>query len=176
MIFFTWAKAKASGGIQVEKSLNWGIGQREVLYSIHKKRRITLLLYAAVVEAWQLASRRHDTVRELTFCSQWHCATKRFDAGASVGTYPPRMPRTIFPLLFILFPLVLYFLWPSWPNLVDSIIAWGREHPLVWTPLIRMYLGHLESLVKTTKPYPQFEEVCSLFSLLLIDTKDEKTD
>ena len=176
MIFFTWAKAKASGGIQVEKSLNWGIGQREVLYSIHKKRRITLLLYAAVVEAWQLASRRHDTVRELTFCSQWHCATKRFDAGASVGTYPPRMPRTIFPLLFILFPLVLYFLWPSWPDLVDSIIAWGREHPLVWTPLIRMYLGHLESLVKTTKPYPQFEEVCSLFSLLLIDTKDEKTD
>ena len=85
------------------------------------------------------------------------------------------MPRTIFPLLFILFPLVLYFLWPSWPDLVDSIIAWGREHPLVWTPLIRMYLGHLESLVKTTKPYPQFEEVCLLFSQLLIDTKEEKT-
>ena len=84
------------------------------------------------------------------------------------------MPRTITPLLFTLFPLVLYFLWPSWPDLVDSIIAWGREHPLVWTPLIRMYLGHLESLVKTTKPYPQFEEVCSLYSLLLIDTKEEK--
>ena len=84
------------------------------------------------------------------------------------------MPRTITPLLFILFPLVLYFLWPSWPDLVDSIIAWGREHPLVWTPLIRMYLSHLESLVKTTKPYPQFEEVCSLYSLLLIDTKEEK--
>ena len=84
------------------------------------------------------------------------------------------MPRTITPLLFTLFPLVLYFLWPSWPDLVDSIIAWGREHPLVWTPLIRMYLSHLESLVKTTKPYPQFEEVCSLYSLLLIDTKEEK--
>ena len=37
-----------------------------------------------------------------------------------------------------------------------------------------MYLSHLESLVKTTKPYPQFEEVCSLYSLLLIDTKEEK--
>ena len=86
--------------------------------------------------------------------ARWHCATKRCDAGASVGTCPPLlsiqpflgMSRTIFPLLFILFPLVLYFLWPSWPDLVDSIIAWGREHPLVWTPLIRIYLGHLESL------------------------------
>ena len=38
-----------------------------------------------------------------------------------------------------------------------------------------MYLGHLESLVKTTKPYPQFKEVCLLFSQLLIDTKEEKT-
>ena len=57
------------------------------------------------------------------------------------------MPRKILPLLCIILPVV-YYLSPSWPNLVDSVIAWGREHPSLWAPLIKTYLAHLEILAK----------------------------
>ena len=69
------------------------------------------------------------------------------------------MPRNIFPLLFVLFPVFYYFC-PSWPNLVDSVIAWGREHPALWAPLIRMYLAHLEILAKPAMPDSPFKKVC----------------
>merc|ERR1712130_407035 len=69
--------------------------------------------------------------------------------GSIPNTHPPpqSMPQKILPLLCILLP-IFYYLSPSWPNLVDSVIAWGREHPSLWAPLIRRYLTHLEILAK----------------------------
>ena len=71
---------------------------------------------------------------------------------------PLSMPRNILPFVFLAFP-VLYFFSPSWPNLVDSVIAWGREHPSLWAPLVKRSLAHLEILAEPGKPTEQFKKV-----------------
>ena len=68
------------------------------------------------------------------------------------------MPRNILPIVFLFFPVVYYFS-PSWPNLVDSVIAWGREHPSLWAPLVKRSLAHLEILAEPGEPDVQFKQV-----------------
>ena len=68
------------------------------------------------------------------------------------------MPRNILPFVFLAFP-VLYYFCPSWPNLVDSVIAWGREHPTLWAPLVKRSLAHLEILAEPGEPDVQFKQV-----------------
>ena len=64
------------------------------------------------------------------------------------------MPHIVHLLLLPLVLLPLLPLAPSWPEAVDSLVWWGREHPTLWAPLVRGALWHLEHLASSPPPAP----------------------
>ena len=65
------------------------------------------------------------------------------------------MSRLLLLLPLLLLPLLLPPFLPSWPVFIDGLVAWGREHPTVWQPLVlHLLYGRLSGLLAASPSSP----------------------